>query len=141
MEQLVQFILNHWPLWVALVIIILLIIIDEVVGRKLGAPKLSTVSMIDYINNHNAKVIDLREESAFQSGHILDSIRASEEDFSRPKLEKFKDKPIILVDAKGLKSQTVANKIKRLGYNNVMLLQGGILSWNEANLPLVKGKK
>lgn len=141
MEQFVQFVVNHWGLWLALAGVIGLIILDEILSAKFKPMSLSTQQAVDNINKRDAKVIDLRSESAFQNGHIINAIRASEEDFSRPKLEKLKDKPIILVDDKGLKSSSVANKLKRLGYKDVMLLKGGMSAWQEANLPLTKGKK
>ena len=56
------------------------------------------------INNENALVIDLRDRESFKKGHIIDSINATAEDFEQPKMNKYKNKTIILVCARGLQS-------------------------------------
>ena len=91
------------------------------------------------INNENAVVIDLRDKEAFKTGHIIDSINATAEDFNQPKMNKYKDKNIILICARGLQSPAVAAKIRTQGFNP-MVLGGGIASWQSADLPLVKNK-
>ncbi|HFL3390151.1 TPA: rhodanese-like domain-containing protein, partial [Legionella pneumophila] len=61
------------------------------------------------------------------------------DDFEQQKMSKYKDKPIILVCARGLQSPTLAMKIRNQGYQP-LVLSGGIQAWQNADLPLVKGK-
>lgn len=138
MGQLGQFISNHWLLWVALVIILILIFIYELISQKKKAKELSPAAAVDAINNLDAVVIDLRDAEAYRAGHIINSIRASVEDFSQKKMEKYKNKPLILVCARGLQSSSLATKLREQGYTQPMVLSGGIASWTGANLPLVK---
>jgi rhodanese-related sulfurtransferase len=139
MEHLGQFIINHWQLCLALIVILLLTFINELVSQKKKAKELSPQAAVDLINNENAVVIDLRDKEIFKQGHIIDSINIKNEDFDLQKMDKYKNKPIILVCARGLQSQSLANKIRTQGYQP-QVLAGGITAWQNADLPLVKGK-
>lgn len=139
MEQFSQFISNHWQLWAAFIVVLLLVFINEFLAQKKKAKEISPQSAVDLINNDEAVIIDLREKEAFKNGHIIDSINAKEDDFNQPKMDQYKDKNIILICARGLQSPTVANKIRTLGFKP-LILRGGIVSWQNADLPLVKTK-
>lgn len=139
MEQIGQFIMNHWQLWLAFVVVILLIFINEILSQKKKAKELSPQSLVDLMNNENAIVIDLRDKESFKNGHIINSINASPDEFEQQKMTKYKNKSIILVCARGQQSSAVAVKIRNQGYQP-LVLGGGILAWQNADLPLVKGK-
>jgi len=139
MEQLSQFIINHWQLWLALIVILLLTLINELMTKKKKAKELTPQAAVDMINNEGAQIIDLRDKENFKKGHIIDSINAHSDDFDQQKMNKYKNKNIILVCERGLQSPAVANKISALGYQP-LVLSGGIAAWVSADLPLVKGK-
>ncbi len=140
MEQLIQFATNHWPLCVALIIVLASILVNELISMKTRGKELTTAAAVDMINHENAVVIDLRDVEAFRAGHIIDSIRASVEDFNLQRMDKYKDKPVILVCARGLQSAPLAVKLRHQGFSKPMVLAGGIATWQTDNLPLVKGK-
>ncbi|QLZ67886.1 rhodanese-like domain-containing protein [Legionella sp. PC1000] len=139
MEHLGQFIINHWQLWLTLIVILVLIFINELVTQKKKAKELTPQAAVDLINNENAVVIDLRDKEAFKQGHIIDSINVKSEDFEQQKMDKYKNVPIILISARSSEAQTIASKIRTQGYQP-HILSGGITSWQNAELPLVKGK-
>ncbi|MCE0722664.1 rhodanese-like domain-containing protein [Legionella resiliens] len=138
MEHLGQFIINHWQLWLTLIVILVLIFINELVTQKKKAKELTPQAAVDLINNENAVVIDLRDKEAFKQGHIIDSINVKSEDFEQQKMDKYKNVPIILISARSSEAQTIASKIRTQGYQP-HILSGGITSWQNAELPLVKG--
>lgn len=140
MEQLTQFAINHWQLWSALIVILVVIFIHELLSQKNRAKELSTSAAVEMINHENAVVIDLRDAKAFRAGHIIDSIHASAEDFNQQRMDKYKNKPVILVCARGLQSPTLAAKLRKEGFTQPMVLTGGIAAWQTDSLPLVKGK-
>jgi sulfur dioxygenase len=85
-------------------------------------------------------LIDVREPDEFNSelGHIPGSVliplrhlpeRARE-------LEKFREREIILVCRAGVRSTTGAAILGGLGFENVYNLKGGMLDWNDAQLPI-----
>lgn len=139
MEHLSQFIMNHWLLWSAFIIILALTFFYELTTQKKKAKQLTPQSAVAMINNENAVVIDLRDKESFKNGHIIDSINVNAEDFELPKMNKYKNKNIILACARGLQSPAVAAKIRSLGFEP-LILGGGIAAWQNADLPLVKGK-
>ncbi|WP_392537909.1 rhodanese-like domain-containing protein [Legionella sp. 227] len=139
MEHFSQFIIHHWQLWLAFIVILLLTFINELITQKRKAKELTPQAAVDLINHENAVVIDLRDKEAFSKGHIIDSIHAKSEDFEQQKMDKYKNKPLILIASRAFDAQTVANKIRAQGYQP-HVLGGGIAAWQNAELPLVKGK-
>ena len=139
LNQLQDFILHHWELCLALFGVLGLILINEHLTKKQGPQACSTSEAIEAINHQNAMVIDLREAEAFQAGHVVGSKNLPGEPFG--KLEKHKEKPLLLICARGLQSTALAVKLRKQGFTNVMILTGGITAWKTANLPLSKGKK
>src|SRR5262245_52865240 len=104
MGHLGQFITNHWGLWLALVIVLVFIFINELLMQRKKAKEISPKAAVNLINNDNAVVIDLREADVFRKGHIIDAIKATPDDFTQQRMDKYKTKPIILVCARGLQS-------------------------------------
>lgn len=140
MGQLGQFILNHWMLWSLLVLVLVFIYLNELLTQKKRGKELSAQAAVNLINHENAVVIDLRDAETFAKGHVIDAIRASAEDFNQQRMAKYKEKPIILVCAKGLQSAQLATKLKQEGFKQPMVLAGGMSAWLAADLPMVKGK-
>lgn len=141
MEQLSQFIINHWALCAAFIAISALIYVNEWISQKFSIPTLSPQATVEKINHEAAVVIDLRDQDAFSAGHIINAVRAAANDFSQPRMNKYKDKTIILACARGVQAQSLAPKLKSSGFTNIMILAGGITAWQTAGLPLVKGNK
>ena len=140
MEQLIQFVTNHWQLWLALLVVLTIIFINELISQKKRGKELSTTAAVEMMNHEHAVVIDLRDADAFRAGHIIDAVHASADDFSQQRMDKYKTKPLILVCAKGLQSAALAAKLRTQGFTQPMVLTGGIAAWQMDNLPLLKGK-
>lgn len=141
MNQLFNFVINHWPLWVALAVILALIAGLEFQAKLRGIPSLSPAQATDKINREDAKVIDLREEALYQQGHITDAIHfplASQANAAN-QFKKYLDQPLILVDQNGQQTLKTALAFRQQGFQKVEILQGGIMAWSQAGLPLVKG--
>jgi rhodanese-related sulfurtransferase len=139
MEHLSQFIINHWQLWLLFLVVLFLTFLNELITQRKKAKEISPQTLVDLINNEKAVVIDVRDQESFRNGHIIDSVHVKNEDFEQPKMEQYKNKPIILVCARGLQTPALATKIRNLGYQP-LVLSGGIEAWQNADLPLVKGK-
>ena len=54
-------------------------------------------------------------------------------------LKKFKEKPVVICCESGFASASAAKALKALGFSKVATLKGGLRSWRQENLPLVKG--
>lgn len=139
MDKMTQFISNHLALSLAFIGVLLLVVINELLSGKKKASELSPQNAVNLINHENAVVVDLRDKENFNKGHIIEAVNAKEEDFSTPKMNKYKNKKIILICGNGLQSSTTAAKLRTQGYEPYVL-GGGITAWKNADLPLVKSK-
>ena len=141
MEQFFQFVIEHWFLWAAFVILIVLLILNELRTNVGGVTKVSPQNATHLINREKAVVIDIRDQAVFQDGHITGAVNIPLKNFSdqKNKLQKYKKRPIILVDVQGQQAAKVGAQIVKDGFDNVCFLQGGIVAWRNASLPLIKG--
>ncbi|MDF3054672.1 MAG: putative sulfurtransferase [Gammaproteobacteria bacterium] len=139
MEQILTFALNHWALSGGLILIIFFIVAEEIRNKKDGT-KLSPQDATRLINTENAVVIDLREKTLYDNGHIVRAIHLAKSTLNDNlnKITKLKNKPIILVDTSDYQSGTIRQKLHKEGFTRLFILAGGIHAWKEAGLPLVK---
>lgn len=140
MDHLSEFIVNHWGLCLALVVLLIAFVINETKTYRDQNNQVSPQEAVSLINNEQACLVDIREASLFEKGHLIDSLLIGKEDVSNPKLKKFKDKPIILVCNLGKTSQQIAPQWTKAGFKKVYVLSGGIEAWREAGLPIIKSK-
>jgi rhodanese-related sulfurtransferase len=137
MENVKQFLFNHWVLTLSLLIIALLILINEVISRKKAATALSPQEVVDKINHEEAIVLDIREKAAFDNAHILGAERVNAQDLMQGKMQQNKNRPLIIVCTRGLQSAPLAAKLVSEGYQ-AFVLAGGITAWQQAELPVHK---
>ena len=138
MEQLSQFIVNHWILWAAFISLLALTLVNEWLMSRKKAKELSPQALVELMNNDDAVVIDIRDRESFKKGHILNAINAQVDEFSKPKMSQYKDKTLVIVCNRGISAVDCAAKLKTQGFNP-LILNGGMSAWVEAELPLVKG--
>jgi len=141
MAQLIEFATHHWELVLALVAVIALLL----TGGNLfggGVKQVGPVEATGLINHQDALVLDTREVNEFSAGHIINALHipAGRVDKDISRLEKFKDRQIIVACRSGSRSASACRQLKKLGFENVYNLQGGVMAWQSANLPLVRGK-
>jgi rhodanese-related sulfurtransferase len=141
MEQLIEFAIDQ--IWLSAIWVILVILLVY----SFVAPLISKVKRVDnhqatlLINKEDAVVLDIRAQKEFKAGHIIGSRQIKPEEVREgnfSKLEKLKDKPIIVVCAMGNLSSGTATKMTKQGFENVHVLSGGISAWQGASLPLSK---
>ena len=90
------------------------------------------------MNREDALVLDVRETGEWSTGHINGArhITLAQLDKRFSELDKFKEKPIIVVCATGNRSSSACGQLKKHGFGKVYSLGGGVSSWRDANLPL-----
>ena len=90
------------------------------------------------MNREDALVLDVRETAEWSSGHITGArhITLAQLDKRLSELDKFKEKPIIVVCATGNRSSSACGQLKKHGFGKVYSLGGGIASWRDSSLPL-----
>jgi rhodanese-related sulfurtransferase len=138
MDHLSEFIVHHWELCLALGVILIAFILNETKSYRDQNNQVTPQDAVLLINHEQACIVDIREASLFEKGHIIESLRIDKDDVTNPKLKKYKDKPIILVCNLGKTSQQSASQWIKAGFKKVHVLSGGITAWREAGLPIVK---
>lgn len=139
-SQLVAFVGNHWYLFVALAVVSGLLVHNLLVGDR---GSLDPLAATDLINRQEATVIDVRPAADFAKGHIINAVNIPFNGFKNQlvAIAKFKGKPIIVNCRSGAQSSSACNLLRKDGFDQVYNLKGGILAWQEANLPLTRKKR
>jgi rhodanese-related sulfurtransferase len=86
-------------------------------------------------------LIDVREESEFAKDHLPGAIHLGKGIIERDIEEKAPDVKALLVlyCGGGFRSALAADNLKKMGYNNVISMDGGIRGWREKRFPLTAG--
>ncbi len=83
-------------------------------------------------------IVDVREQYEYTQGHIKGSknipLRQLAERLTQ--LGPNKDREIIMVCASGGRSSSASGYLVREGYTNICNLNGGMMSWQRAGLPV-----
>lgn len=142
MEQFIEFVGHHPYLFLAFSVVsgalIWNILSDQITGIKSLLPQEATL----LINHEEAIILDVREENEYIQGHILNSIHIPLNTLSDKisRLEKYRNRPIIASCMSGNRSARACSTLKKNGFDQVHNLKGGVIAWQNANLPLTKGK-
>jgi rhodanese-related sulfurtransferase len=141
MDQIGTFILNHWLLFLALVLILALLIASVAKDRLLGFKEIKPGEAVALINHQNAVVLDVREPAEYSTGHILNSVNVplAALDERIGELEPYRGRPVIVCCRTGPRAARASALLRRNDFASVSKLSGGVLAWESAGLPLSKG--
>ncbi|MBT3625766.1 MAG: rhodanese-like domain-containing protein [Gammaproteobacteria bacterium] len=136
-EQIFEFISNHYILVSAFVFLLVAFVINE---GKLGGAAITPTNLVNLVNREGAVLVDIRDTKEYSAGHIAGalSMPISSIDARIGELESYKDKPVVLVCKMGQHASAVGRKLKALGFENVRRLSGGMAEWTASSLPMVK---
>lgn len=139
MQDIVPFLIQHWTLSLAFVVVLGVIIYEE---RKSGGGRLAVniTAAVNLINREKALVLDLRPADQFKEGHIVDALNIPMLDLeSKLKtLEKYQQRHVLIVCPFNKSATSVLTKFHKAGFGKAQLLAGGVEAWKKADLPLVK---
>lgn len=140
MSQISEFLGNHLILSLSFFGLLTYWIIGEIKNRTSGIGSLSPLDATQLMNHANATVVDVRESKEIADGQIINSIHIPLGDFKNQlkKLEKYKEKPLILSCRSGSRSNHACSILRKNGFTKVHNLRGGIMAWTKEGLPLVK---
>ncbi len=142
LQELLDFAGRHPLLSTGFVVLTLALIGTEIAQLFRGFRTLRPAALTALINRDNALVVDLRAPGEFEKGHIPGSknVLMSQFDPENKKLAGAKALPVVMVCKDGQASSGAAKRLKKAGFEQVYVLDGGIAGWQQADLPLVKGK-
>lgn len=86
-------------------------------------------------------LVDVREESEWAKDHLPGAVHLGKGVIERDVEQKIPDAnaPIVLYCGGGFRSALAADNLQKMGYTNVLSMDGGIREWREKGYPLVKG--
>ena len=140
MNRFIEYTSNHPFLVAAAAILAVLAIVIEIRERAKGSSLIGAADAVRLVNS-GALVLDVRDAKDYEAGHIIDSrsIPAAEVGSRAQSLKKYKEKPVVICCESGFASASAAKALKAQGFTKVATLRGGLRSWRQDNLPLVKG--
>lgn len=108
-----------------------------------SAREIDAQRAVRLINYEDALVLDVRDDSEYASGHLPNAKHIPVESIKDrwSELEKFKDKPVVIIFTPGLRAGQAGTLLRKNGFARVFNLSGGIETWQRENLPLVKKSK
>ena len=85
-------------------------------------------------------LVDVREESEFARDHLPGAIHLGKGIIERDIEERVPDldAPLVLYCGGGYRSALAADNLQKMGYKNVVSMDGGIRGWREKGFPLTK---
>ena len=85
-------------------------------------------------------LVDVREESEFAKDHLPGAVHIGKGVIERDIEVRFPDlnTPMILYCGGGFRSALAADNLQKMGYTNVISMDGGIRGWRKKNYPLTE---
>jgi rhodanese-related sulfurtransferase len=134
----VQFIQTN--IWLILVTVISgVMLLWSFIGNRIrGIRETDCAAALQLINHKDAVVLDVREANEVKAGRLLNAkhIPLGKLRERIGELERFREKPLVVVCRSGSRSATACALLSREGFTQVYNLSGGIMAWQKAGLPV-----
>jgi rhodanese-related sulfurtransferase len=142
LSSLIAFAGDHLFWSLALVGLTLALIYNELARLFSGFKAVTPAQLTALINREDALLIDLSASADFEKGHIAGArnMALSQFDPNGKLLAKAMDTPVVLTCRNGTVSADAAKRLVKAGFHAVSWLDGGVAAWQQAELPLIKGK-
>ena len=126
-------------------IFLVIIVAASAVGLLLPAlmprgKRASPQEVVIRMNRGKNVVVDIRTPEEFAAGHLRDAKNIPLADFATRigELEKSKGKSIVVVCQTGARADKAVRLLQGAGFDDVVALDGGLVAWQAASLPLAK---
>ncbi len=138
MGQFLEFIGNHPLLFTALIVLILMLLMNESRRKLLGFKEVKPAEAVALINSEDALMLDVRGEGDFNEGHVVNArnIPLGLLEGRVSEIAEYKSKPVIVYCRTGQQAAKAGAVLKKQGFDSIYKLNGGILAWREANMPV-----
>jgi rhodanese-related sulfurtransferase len=105
-----------------------------------GVANVSATEAVMLMSRAKPLILDVRDATEFASGHIqgAKNIPVAELAGRIKEIEKFKDKPVLVHCQRGTRAKTACDILRAQQFSQLNNLQGGLGTWVEAKMPLIK---
>jgi rhodanese-related sulfurtransferase len=141
-NRLAAFAAEHSIMVPALAVLTVAILYTEFTRLTSGYKAVDPAGLTALINRQDALLVDVSASGEFEKGHIAGAknVQMSQFDADNKVLAKVRELPVAVVCRSGTSSAEAARKLAKAGFSQVFWLDGGLAAWQQANLPLVKGR-
>ena len=105
-----------------------------------GVANVSATEAVMLMSRSKPLILDVRDATEFAAGHVqgAKNIPLAELASRVKEIEKFKDKPVLVHCQRGLRAKSACSILRAQQFSQLHNLQGGLDTWVEAKLPLIK---
>jgi rhodanese-related sulfurtransferase len=141
LHQLSEFAVNHLLLVAAFVVILAMLAGVELRHHFGKTRDVTPAEATRLINHENAVLVDMRNDKDYREGHVVNAVHVTaDKNDAAGKLEKYRDRPLIVCCRSGNQSHRLSAELSRKGFSSVYNLKGGLHAWQQAGLPLSKAR-
>ncbi len=140
MHEYIDFLMRHWILSLAAVVLIVLLLGNEMTRALKKYRDLSPAEFARLIGRDNVVLLDVRETDEFREEHIKGARHVALGTVANklPEFEKHKGDQILMYCRSGNRSASAANMFVKAGFTQVGHLAGGIMAWKAEKFPVVR---
>src|SRR3954470_4232652 len=115
----------------------------KIVGDAKGRVRELTVDQVKAKLDRGEKfhLVDVREESEYAKDHLPGAVHLGKGVIERDVEQRVPDPAaeVVLYCGGGFRSALAADNLQKMGYTNVISMDGGIRDWRNKGYPLTKG--
>jgi rhodanese-related sulfurtransferase len=137
---MIDFLQQNWLLVAGLALVAVVLFKGPLMLGIHRIGRVDPASAVSLINRNGAHVLDVREDSEWQQGHIPGAIHVPLGQLGNRmnELEAYKgaDTPVVVACRSGNRSAMAAVRLRKAGFESVYNLEGGTMAWQQAGMPL-----
>ncbi|GLQ51695.1 rhodanese-like domain-containing protein [Dyella flava] len=142
LHKLPEFLGHHEMLALGFVALVIALIVTQIMVLLRKYKELTPAGLTQLINRDSPLMIDLSAIADFEKMHVPGAkhVVMSQFDPENKDLAKARELPVVVMDKDGRNSDSAAQRLVKAGFTRVYTLGGGVLAWQQAQLPVAKGK-
>jgi rhodanese-related sulfurtransferase len=113
-------------------------LLPKEIQQKQIAETVSVSDAAEYFSA-GAFLLDVREQSEWEAGHIEGAVLIPLAELPNRMTEVPKDKIVLVICRSGNRSAQARDQLRAAGYTQVTSIDGGMNAWIQAGLPVVTG--
>ncbi len=103
-----------------------------------GKGNLSTLQATQLMNQGKVQVLDVRGNDEYAAGHLRQAKHIPVDQIEARAGELDKSRPVLVVCQTGMRARRGAAQLRRAGFAEVFILDGGYQEWQAQGLPTAK---
>jgi rhodanese-related sulfurtransferase len=142
LHKLPQFANNHLLLVALFFALVLALLVTQAMVWMRKYAELTPAGLTQLINRDSPLLIDLSASADFEKMHVPGAkhVAMSQFDPENKDLAKARELPVVVMDKDGRNVDGAAQRLIKAGFTRVYTLGGGVLAWQQAQLPIAKGR-